>query len=386
MTDILPRTNLLPHEPPLVTSQLPALGGRVGSALEDFRVDEIPAYLPSGEGEHRFVKIEKRGLSTPEALTLIARTANAKERDIGTAGLKDKHAVTTQWLSLPRQSRPASEWQLPAEIRVLEESYHQNKLRTGHLHGNRFTLRLVELDADVRTRMPALVERLRKGTLNAFAEQRFGRDGQNIQSALEWLKDPRALRGPKARFLCKLYPSVIQSELFNRYLSRRLERGEDVLLSGEIVRLEGSGSNFVVEDLATEQARFARGDLHPQGPMFGPKMRPAKSEALELEQQVLSELGLTLEELDQLGAHAPGTRRDVWLRLNDFEASVQEGSAPSSDGATTPSVVLLFGLPAGSYATHVVRELTHGVWFERRRGPRESSASAIDGAQPDAAS
>lgn len=381
MTDIAPRIITPPHEPPLVTAQLPAIGGRTGSALEDFRVEEIPAYLPSGEGEHRYVKIEKRGLSTPEAVTLIARAANAKERDIGSAGLKDKHAVTTQWLSLPRQSRPASEWALPAELRVLEESYHQNKLRTGHLHGNRFVIRLVELEPDASARMPALVDRLRKGTLNAFAEQRFGRDGQNIQSALEWLKDPRGLRGPKARFLSKLYPSVIQSELFNRYLSRRLELGEDRLLSGEIVRLEGTGSNFVVEDLATEQARFEQGELHPQGPMFGPKMRPAKSQALELEQQVLSELGLTLEELDQLGAHAPGTRRDIWLRFNDFEAAVEESTAPVSDTGTRLSAVLSFSLPAGSYATHVVRELTHGVWFERRKSPRENHAAPAEGEQ-----
>lgn len=380
MTEFAPRPLVVPFEPPLVTQQLSAIGGRVGSDPEDFRVDEIPAYLPSGQGDHRYVRIEKRNLSTPEAVSMIARCAEAKERDIGSAGLKDKYAITTQWLSLPKQSRPASEWKLPENLRVLEESLHQNKLRTGHLHGNRFTIRLVGVCADAPRLLPALLERLRRGTLNAFAEQRFGRDGQNIQSALDWLKDPRGLRGPKARFLSKFYPSVIQSELFNRYLHARLNHGEEHLLSGEIVRLEGTGSNFMVEDLECEQARFERGELHPQGPIFGPRMRPAKADALALEQQVLDQVGLTTSELDQLGAHAPGTRRDVWLKLADLEASF--GPRDDDAAATTDDscVRLSFSLPAGSYATHVVRELTHGAWFARKRqAPILGGATSVTG-------
>lgn len=136
MTEDSPRRWTLPHEPPLVTADLLPLGGRLGFSPEDFAVEEIPAYLPSGEGDHRFVRICKRNLSTPEMVTLVARTSDTAERDIGTAGLKDKHAITTQWISLPRRSRQASEWQLPETIQVLEESYHNNKLRTGHLHGN----------------------------------------------------------------------------------------------------------------------------------------------------------------------------------------------------------------------------------------------------------
>jgi tRNA pseudouridine13 synthase len=365
MTESISRLSAVPFEPPLVTRTLLPVAGRLGTELDDFRVEEIPAYLPSGEGDHRYIHLEKRGLSTPEAVALIARAADVKERDIGTAGLKDKHAVTTQWLSLPKQSRPVSEWNLPESLRVLTESLHQNKLRTGHLHGNIFRVRLLEISAESQLRLPALLERLRRGTLNAFAEQRFGRDGQNIQSALDWLKDPRSLRGPKARFLSKFYPSVIQSELFNRYLAARLALGEDRLLQGEIVRLEGTGSNFVVEDLSTEQARFERGELHPQGPIFGPRMRPAKAEALALEEQVLAEVGLTTAELDQLGSHAPGTRRDLWLKLKDLEANFE--TAHPREASTSPDALRLsFSLPAGSYATHVVRELTHSPWFERR--------------------
>lgn len=382
MTNDSARPWQLPHEPPLVTHDRLPIGGSVGPNHEDFRVDEIPAYLPSGEGDHRYVRVEKRGLSTPELLTLLARAADAPERELGTAGLKDKHAVTTQWVSLPKKSRPADCWVLPPSVRILEESYHNNKLRTGHLHGNRFTIRLTGLCAEAPERLPSLVALVRHGVANAFAEQRFGRDGQNIQTAFDWLKDPRQLRGPKARFLSKLFPSVIQSELFNRYLTARLAIGRTQLLAGEIVRLEGTGSNFIVEDLAAEQARFDDGQLHPQGPMFGPKMRPAQQAAQALEERVLAEAGISVEQLDQLSRHAPGTRRDLYLIPQEFDAQLE--SIAEAEGAPSPELCarLTFALPAGSYATHLIRELTHAPWFEFKR--RHTGPAAPDASPPEA--
>ena len=353
----------LPHEPPLVTAHLSPVGGRIGPTVEDFHVEEIPAYLPSGEGEHRFVNIEKRSLSTPELVTLVARAAQVGERDIGYAGLKDKHAITRQWLSLPRKSLPAEQWKLPATVAVREESYHGNKLRTGHLHGNRFVIRLVDLHSDAAERLPELLDVLRRGLMNAFGEQRFGRGGSNIDAAVAWLQNPRSLRGNRARFLSKLYPSVLQSEFFNRYLSLRLDLGLDSLLLGEIVRLEGTGSNFVVQDLEKEQSRFERGELHPQGPMFGPKMRPSEHRALELERRLLEDAGLTETEWSALGSHAPGTRRDVRLLVPDMEALFET----STDNQ--PCLRLMFSLPSGCYATQVVRELTHTAWFSQHKVP-----------------
>jgi tRNA pseudouridine13 synthase len=329
----------------------------MGTAVDDFRVDEIPAYLPSGEGEHRYVKVEKVGLSTPELLTILSRAAGVTEKDIGYAGLKDKHAVTTQWLSLPRKSPPASQWRLPKTVTVLDESYHSNKLRTGHLHGNRFVIRLVELHEDAEARLPALLGVLRTGHLNAFGEQRFGRGGNNIDAALAWLKNPRGLRGKNARFLSKLYPSVIQSELFNRYLAARLTLGFTQLLPGEVVRLDGTGSNFVVENLEVEQARYEQGELHPQGPMFGPKMRSAQYQAQELEQQVLKQLDLTPEAVEALGNHAPGTRRDIRIPLENLKTEFLHVAS------TPPILQIAFTLPSGSYATQVVRELCRTPWF-----------------------
>jgi tRNA pseudouridine13 synthase len=284
--------------------------------------------------------------------------------------MKDKHAVTVQWLSLPRRSAPPSLWKLPENVRVLEESYHNNKLRTGHLHGNRFVVRLVDIVPDAEERIVPLLDILQKGLLNAFGEQRFGHGGSNIDQALAWLHDPRSLRGRRARFLAKLYPSVLQSELFNRYLSARLRLGLGQLLLGEVVRLEGSGSNFVVKDLQAKQPRYESGNLHPQGPMFGPKMRAAEDQALELETAVLGELGLAPELLETLGSHAPGTRRDVHLFVKELEWNFER------DDAGALSLVLAFALPAGSYATQVVRELCHTPWFPQK--PPTSAATPAD--------
>jgi tRNA pseudouridine13 synthase len=361
MSDSTAARRLLPQEPPILTRHLPPVGGKIGPDCADFRVEELPAYLPSGAGEHRYVQVEKTGLSTPELVTVLSRAANLGERDIGYAGMKDKHAVTVQWLSLPRKCVPAEQWKLPNSVRVLAESYHTNKLRTGHLHGNRFNIRLVALEPDAATRLSPLLEVIKKGVLNAFGEQRFGHGGSNIDLALAWLSDPRSLRGKRARFLSKLYPSVLQSELFNRYLSARLKIGLDHLLLGEIVRLEGTGSNFVVEDFATEQIRYERREIHPQGPMFGPKMRPAAADALALEGSVLAELGLLPEALDALGSHAPGTRRDLKLTVSELTTEL------GYDALGAPQLRVTFSLPAGAYATQILRELCHTPWFAKAR-------------------
>src|SRR5262245_35069566 len=124
MTTVNP---LVPHVPPFFCADLPAAGGRIGPLLEDFVVDEIPAYAPSGAGDHWYVRVRKRGLTTRDAVLVLARASNVPERDIGYAGMKDKHGVTTQWLSLPGKAPAPETWQLPSELEVLEASRHTNK-------------------------------------------------------------------------------------------------------------------------------------------------------------------------------------------------------------------------------------------------------------------
>jgi tRNA pseudouridine13 synthase len=334
------------HDPPHSTSELPGISGAIGEEPEDFRVQEIPAYLPSGDGEHWYVELEKRSLSTPDMVRRIAEAAGVDSRDIGYAGLKDKHAITTQWLSLPGRAQAPETWSLPEAIRLLRVSRHANKLRTGHLNGNRFRITLSGVEADALPRALAIAERLRtQGMPNYFGAQRFGRGGENVERALSWLAGGGRARLPP--FLLKLYPSVVQSELFNRYLTLRRELGLERTLVGEVVRLEGSYASFVVEDPEAETRRLIARDVHLTGPMIGPKMRPAHGRPLELEAEVCAALGVDARVQRVLEKFAPGARRDLVVFPKDLQL-----------GAGEPGRLWLeFSLPAGSYATILVREL-----------------------------
>ena len=344
------------HQPPVAYPELPPIGGRIGPEPEDFQVDEVPLYAASGKGEHQYVHVRKRLLTTPELVRRLARAAGVHDRDVGYAGLKDKHAVTTQWLSLQTKTALAPGLELGPGAEILSVTRHDNKLRTGHLLSNRFSITLVGVHADAAQRASTIVERLRQdGLPNYFGAQRFGHGGRNLADGLRFLA-----RGGRSRnrFEQKLLPSVVQSELFNRYLSARSGLGRTRLIAGEVVRLEGAGAMFRVEDVAQEQPRLDARDLHLTGPMLGPKMRPAAGEALALEQQLCGELGLDEATLGTLGRLAPGTRRDLFAPLVDLsvEVATERGE---------PALRLAFTLPAGGYATEVIRQLTHAPFLER---------------------
>jgi tRNA pseudouridine13 synthase len=259
-------------------------------------------------------------------------------------------------------------------IEILEATRHENKLRTGHLLGNRFTITLLGVSEDAAARAAAVAERLRaEGLPNYFGAQRFGHGGRNVADALGWLA--RGARG-RNRFEQKLFPSVVQSEIFNRYLTARLALGKTELILGEVVRLEGAGAMFRVDDLAKEQPRFAARDLHLTGPMIGPKMRPAAAEALALEQRLESELGLDEALLGTLGRQAPGARRDLFAPLTDLAIE------PLSD-RSEPALRLSFTLPAGGYATEVIRQLTHEPFLAPPKARAASEAEAAGDARGD---
>jgi tRNA pseudouridine13 synthase len=367
------KTAVTPHHPPVACPELPPSGGRVGPEPEDFRVDEVPAYEASGKGEHQYLLVKKRLLTTPDMVRRVARAASVNERDVGYAGLKDKHAVTTQWVSVCSKVVLAAGQDLGPGIEIVHATRHDNKLRTGHLHGNRFTLTLLGVAPNGAAYAEAIVDRLKaEGLPNYFGAQRFGHGGRNVAEALGWLA--RGGRG-RGRFEQKLFPSVIQSELFNRYLTARLALGREQLISGEVVRLEGTGSMFRVEDVAKEQPRLAARDLHLTGPMVGPKMRPAAERALELELGLLRELGLDEPALGTLGRLAPGARRDLFAPLADLSLE------PVSDRAE-PGLRLSFTLPAGGYATEVLRQLTHEPFLAPPRAAAPE-AEATDGSTDD---
>ncbi|HYQ16154.1 MAG TPA: tRNA pseudouridine(13) synthase TruD [Polyangiaceae bacterium] len=355
------------HEPALAYPERPPVGGRVGPEPEDFVVDELPAYAASGKGEHQYLLLRKRLLTTPELVRRVARACGVNERDVGYAGLKDKYAVTTQWLSLCTKTPISAELDLGPGVELLSVTRHDNKLRTGHLLGNRFSITLVGVHDDALSRAQAIASRLKEdGLPNYFGAQRFGHLGRNLPDAISWLA--RGGRG-RNRFEQKLFPSVVQSEIFNRYLSARLALGARQLIEGEVVRLEGAGAMFRVDDVATEQPRFAARDLHLTGPMIGPKMRPATSAALALEQRLTSELGLDERTLGALGREAPGARRDLFAPLPDLAVEALSDRAE-------PALRLVFTLPAGGYATEVLRQLTHEPFLSASGHTKEPAAAA----------
>jgi tRNA pseudouridine13 synthase len=339
----------VPHEPLIASLDLPAAGGTIGPEPEDFVVDELALHPPAAEGAHLLVRLRKRLWTTHDMLRAVARAAGVRERDMGSAGMKDKQGVTSQWISLPESALPPERWELPAGIEVMESARTPRKLRTGQLRGNRFRIRLVGVPEAGVARARAICERLSaRGLPNYFGAQRFGRDRENLALAVDFLEG-RA--GARSRFLNKLYPSVVQSEIFNRYVSLRLAAGLETLLEGEVVRLDGSASVFVVENPQREQPRLVSGDIHPTGPMLGPKMRRAASTALELEERAAASLALSgaaRERLDQL---VDGTRRDVVVRPEALSVSAENADR----------LVLEFSLPAGSYATQLIRELTRNA-------------------------
>src|SRR4051812_17279647 len=191
-----PPAEFSPHEPPRMAPELGTIDALIGPAPEDFVVDEIPLYPQSGAGEHVYARIEKRGFTTPAMVRAVTRAAGVDERDVGYAGLKDKHAVTRQWLSLPAKARPPSEWKLPEGITLIEHTRHSNKLRTGHLLGNRFRITLVTQDLAALEKALPMAELLRaRGLFNYYGGQRFGRRGDGLRQALAWLADGAKLHG-----------------------------------------------------------------------------------------------------------------------------------------------------------------------------------------------
>lgn len=326
---------------PYLTRAIPGIAGRIKSEPADFVVDEVPAYAPSGEGEHLFVHFEKRGLDTPSAVRVIARALEVDERSAGWAGLKDKHAVTTQWASFAGGDAERAISLSFDSIRILDAMRHGNKLRTGHLTGNRF--RILVRDAEhAPDRVAAIAAELgRAGAPNYFGEQRLGAD--TLERARAWLV--RGERPPRSRFDRKFLPSAFQSFVFNEVCAERVERSElATAVDGDLFRKEDSGGLFTTEDLADANARLAAFAISPTGPMVGPKMRAPLGEVARREAAVFDRLEVAAA-LPRLAKVAPGTRRSLRVAVRDFTFEYEPGGLWCS-----------FALPAGAYATVILRE------------------------------
>jgi tRNA pseudouridine13 synthase len=245
---------------------------------------------------------------------------------------------------------------LPDGISVVAVKRHTHKLRTGLLAGNRFRIRLQASEPDALDRARAICAVIaERGLPNYFGGQRFGRGGQNLARAMAWASGG-AGAGRRSRFFDKLLPSVLQAEVFNRFLTRRLEAGLDRLLPGDVVRLGASNSVFVVEDPEAERPRLERREIALTGPILGPKTLRAKGQVLELEIEAAHTVGLDDAVLDGWRKVAPGTRRDLVVFPDGLGVEAVDGA-----------LHLGFSLPAGSYATQLLRELTRGPHLDTER-------------------
>lgn len=345
--------NLAPATVPRLTADLPGIAGRIKLHPEDFEVEEIPAYEPSGQGEFLYLWVEKRGLGAEFFTRQLARRLDIPTNEIGMAGLKDRHAVTRQWVSVPAAVEPRLD-QLDGDgIRVLSVNRHSNKLKPGHLHGNRFRILVRGVEAEAGARLPALLARIQENGLpNFYGPQRFGRDGETLRIGLDLLTGKSV--GRINPFLRKLGLSAAQSALFNQYLARRMADGLlRRVLAGDVMAKWPFGGMFVAQDVAVEQGRFEAREIIPAGPMFGKKMFASSGEAAEREEATLREAELSVATFRGFGKLLSGTRRYTLVYVDDLRGDLE-----------AEGVRLTFTLPSGSYATVLLGELTHSEQLE----------------------
>lgn len=340
-------------ELPYLSADLPGIGGQLRTTPEHFIVEEVPLYSPSGEGQHLYVNVTKEALTTREVQERLADLFKLQNNAVGFAGMKDKHARATQTFSLNvglvddafvAEAQQQIAERLPVQLNWVK--LHRNKLKMGHLLGNRFTIRVTDLAVELEegiTRAQQIVERIRqRGLPNYYGPQRLGQNGSNVRRGLDLIFKRKDLRNRWVRDLLK---SSVQSYLCNRYLTRRLESGDfDRLLVGDVAKKYDTGGLFEVEDVAAEQPRYEQKAISFTAPMYGPKMWAAKEEAGELEASVLADAGLTMEHLSK--ARLNGTRRMGRILVDDLTV------APVEDG-----IEVTFYLPKGAFATTVLREL-----------------------------
>ena len=395
-----------------LTTQLPGTGGIIRQQPEDFQVDEIPLYEPCGEGDHLYLRVEKCGLTTYDLLRELANALNCQERDLGYAGLKDAQAITRQTVSVPlRKPDDVKGLQIPG-VTILSATLHLNKLRPGHLAGNRFRIRIHQPGPEALQRAKTILGVLAKvGVPNRFGEQRYGAHGnshrvgrailrddysaaideimgnsaeithpgwqQAIEAyhcgdlltaiaklprhcrperrLLEMLKDGKSARKAvlaMPRKLLRLYLSAYQSSLFNRLVDMRLDSLHQ-LWPGDLACKHINGACFLVTDPAAEQPRADTFEISPTAPLFGYKTKLAESQAGQLEQELLDREDLTLESFRlSAGLAMSGERRPLRVPVHAPESTL--------DGA---NLLVSFSLPKGSFATTVLAEVmkTHDL-------------------------
>ncbi|WP_103579792.1 tRNA pseudouridine(13) synthase TruD [Campylobacter concisus] len=348
---------------------------------DDFVVREIPLYEFSGDGEHLIVEISKKDMTTSDALHVLSEVTGAKMRDFGYAGLKDKQGMTTQFISMPRKFESALASFSHEKMKILSLNVHKNKLRIGHLKGNSFFIRLKKvLPNNAKKLEQAFVSIDKMGYANYFGYQRFGKFGDNAATGLELLKNG-TINGKKSKNpkLNDFLISAYQSDLFNRWLSKRVEISRFAqdfslgelgqiypyldgailknlksqkrffkLIEGEVLGHYPHGKCFLCEDLDAEGVRFDARDITSCGLIAGAKAYEAQGAARAVEDQIFAQA-------NEYKAKMTGSRRFAWCYLEDTNYKYNEEKA---------HFTIKFTLQKGSYATVVLEEILHKNIFE----------------------
>jgi len=330
----------------------------------DFVVEELPLYEFSGEGEHLILFVRKKNLTTNEMIGQIARYLGIKNRDIGYAGLKDKHAMTKQYISIHKQHEEAMENFVSEGIKIVSKTYHNNKIRIGHLKGNRFYIKVKKVNPTSAQKIDEALKNIKKiGMPNYFGYQRFGNDGDNHILGEKIAKGEAKERNPRVK---KLLINAYQSHLFNLWLSRRLEINSLVnsfdakelesllnlpietlqkmknqthffkLIDGDIMEHYPHGRLFEFNNEEDDIKRFNECDISVTGLLCGTKVKHSNSFAREIE-----------KEFDDT-INAYGARRYAWVYPTDIEGRFNQVEAQYE---------MNFTLPKGSYATVLIEEI-----------------------------
>ena len=326
-----------------LTDDLPGIGGRIKDRPEDFVVEEIPLYDFSDRGNFAFLLLKKVNLSTLDFVALIRKHLDLRDEEVGLAGWKDKRAITSQWVSVPRDKITARRLgQLAGDgIQIVEQRHHSHKLRTGHLLGNRFSILIRQVDSEAESRAQDIIQQLQTiGLPNFYGPQRFGAAGNNPEKGLALLLGQYRLRSVRKR---KLLVSSYSSLLFNFTLKKRMEQHLFTkLLPGDIAKKHDTGGIFLVSNPEKEQPRADRLEISATGPIWGKKMKRAGDAAAALEEKILSSQGLTPDVFRK----QPGSRRSLRIALKEVKVSQEK-----------EGLRLEFFLPKGSYATVLLGEI-----------------------------
>ncbi len=313
---------------------------------EDFRVTEIGSVTPSGEGEHVWLWVRKRGENTEWVARQLARLAGVKPRDVSYAGLKDRWAVTEQWFSVHLPGSTAPDWQAlnTESISVIEACRHNRKLRRGVLQGNRFDITLRNVGADLEAVQQRFHTLQQQGWPNYFGEQRFGHDAGNL-ALFDDLVSGRARKLPQHKK--SLAISSARSYLFNRILALRVMQGYwNQIIPGDVLQLDGRSALFAQDADDTSLAeRLEAFEIHPTAPLWGRGRDMAQAACRELEQSVLGQFSDLAAGLEKLGAELDRRSLRVWPQELQLDVVDNE------------TLRLRFTLPAGSYATVLIEQL-----------------------------